>query len=233
MAEGKDQMILPMDGLGPSRTDAAQEVMAFVLRMRARRISDTAVLRALETVPRDKFVPHRYVDMALRDVALPIGCGQTMPEPWLVARMMEALAVSKKHRVLEIGAGSGYATAILARLAGEVLSLERFRSLALESASRLLRLGISNAIVLHADGLTPPDHLGLFDRILIHIRLDSVPDRLMSMLASGGSIVFPQARPRGRSVLLRMTHSESKGFQQAEVCECRATPPITGLSAIL
>jgi protein-L-isoaspartate(D-aspartate) O-methyltransferase len=233
MAPGKDQMILPMEGLSPSRPDAAQEVMAFVLRMRARRISDVAVLRALETVPRDKFVPHRYVDMALRDVALPIGCGQTMPEPWLVARMMEALAVSKKHRVLEIGTGSGYATAILARLAGEVLSLERFRSLALESTSRLLRLGISNAIVLHADGLAPPDHIGLFDRILIHMRLESLPDRYMAMLATGGSIVFMQARPRGRSALVRVTHSETKGFQQAEVCECRAAPPIPGVSTIL
>jgi protein-L-isoaspartate(D-aspartate) O-methyltransferase len=233
MAPGKDQMFLPMDGLGPPQGSAAEEIMAFVLRMRARRISDTAVLRALETVPRDKFVPHRYLDMALRDVALPIGCGQTMPEPWLVARMMEALAVSRKHRVLEIGTGSGYATAVLARLAGEVVSLERFRSLALESASRLMRLGITNATVMHADGLAPPDHLGLFDRILIHVRLESVPDRLVSMLASGGSIVFIQARPRGRSALVRVTHSDPKGFQTAEVCECRAAPPIPGVSARL
>jgi protein-L-isoaspartate(D-aspartate) O-methyltransferase len=233
MAAGKDQFVLPMDGVPPSASQAAQAVMAFVLRMRARRISDTAVLRALETVPRDKFVPHRYVDLALRDVALPIGCGQTMPEPWLVARMMEALAVSKKHRVLEIGTGSGYATAILAKLAGEVVSLERFQSLAIESAGRLMRLGISNAQVIHADGLKPPDHLGLFDRILVHVRLEFVPDVLTAMLASGGSIVVMQARDRGRTALVRVTHSETMGFQQAEVCECRASPPILGVSDVL
>jgi protein-L-isoaspartate(D-aspartate) O-methyltransferase len=229
MAAGKDQMILPMEGLPPPGT-SAEDVMAFVLRMRARRISDTAVLRALETVPRDKFVPHRYLDMALRDVALPIGCGQTMPEPWLVARMMEALAVSRKHRVLEIGTGSGYATAILARLAGEVVSIERFRSLAFESASRLMRLGISNASVVHGDGLMPPDHIGLFDRILIHVRLEAVPERLMALLSAGGAVVFPQARERGRCILTRVNHSETKGFQIAEVCECRASSPIAGVS---
>ena len=233
MARAKEQLLLPIEGLIPTASEAAQEVMAFVLRMRARRISDTAVLRALETVPRDKFVPHLYVDLALRDVALPIGCGQTMPEPWLVARMMEALAVSKNHRVLEIGTGSGYATAILARLAGEVVSIERFQSLAIESTGRLMRQGISNARVIHADGLNPPENLGLFDRILVHVRLEGIPDVLTSMLASGGTMVLMQARDKCRSALLRVTHSETKGFQQADVCECRASPPIPGVSAIL
>jgi UDP-N-acetylenolpyruvoylglucosamine reductase len=109
------QMDLPL--LMPGEAEAAQAVMAFLLRMRARGISDVAVLRALETTPRDLFVPHRYRDLALRDMALPIPCGQTMPEAWLVAVMMEALDLAPHHRVLEIGAGSGYATAIAARLA--------------------------------------------------------------------------------------------------------------------
>ncbi len=229
----KDQLTLPIEGLVPSESSAAEVTMAFILRMRARRISDVAVLRALETVPREKFVPHRYVDVAWRDVALPIGCGQTMPEPWLVARMMEALAVGKKHRVLEIGTGSGYATAILAKLAADVVSVERFRSLAIESAGRLMRLGISNAHVIHGDGLAPLDNLGLFDRILIHTRLDCVPEHLFALLAAGGCIVYPQARDKGKSVLTRVAHSDSKGFQQSDVCECRSSPAIAGLSAVL
>ena len=106
------QMDLPLPIPGEAEARAAQTLMAFLLRMRARGISDVAVLRALETTPRELFVPHRYRDLALRDIALPIPCGQTMPEAWLVARMMEALDLEPRHRLLEIGAGSGYATAM-------------------------------------------------------------------------------------------------------------------------
>ena len=141
---------------------------AFLLRLRSRGISDIGVLRALEMVPRDAFVPHRYLDLALRDVALPIGCGQTMPEPFLVARAMEALSLSPGHRVLEIGTGSGYSAAVIARLAAEVVSLERFQTLALEASTRLADLGIQNARVLWADGLALPEGLGLFDRVVVH-----------------------------------------------------------------
>ena len=135
------QMDLPLLMPGEAEARAAQAVMAFLLRLRARGIADVTVLRALETVPRERFVPHRYRDLALRDIALPIACGQTMPEAWLVARMMEGLDLAPNHRVLEVGAGSGYATAILARLAGEVVSCEIFEPLAVECAQRLARLG--------------------------------------------------------------------------------------------
>ena len=111
----------------------------FVLKLRARGLRDTNVLRALETVPREMFVPHRYSDLSAKDIALPIGCGQTMPSPFDVARMLEALDVQPRHRILEIGTGSGYTTAILARLGREIVSLERFHVLALEAKPVLKR----------------------------------------------------------------------------------------------
>ena len=98
-------------------------------------------------------MPHRYADLARREVSLPLRCGQTLPEPWLAARMIEVLAPLPHHRVLEVGAGSGYATALLARIAREVVSVERFQSLAIEAAARLARLGVTNAGVAWATAL--------------------------------------------------------------------------------
>ena len=122
--------------------------------LRARGIQDLNLLRALEIVPREIFVPHRFADLARRPISLPLRCGQTLPEPWLAARMIEALAPARDHRVLEIGTGSGYATALLARLSREVLSIERFQSLAIEAggAARPARRSPMPAVVF-GDGL--------------------------------------------------------------------------------
>src|SRR3954467_14590595 len=117
----------------PENTGAsahAQTTMQFLLRLRERGIAQIGVLRALETIPRETFVPHRHADLAWRDMALPIACGQTMPEPYLVARMVEALGVHPGHRVLEIGTGNGYSAAILSKIASEVVTVERYKTLA-------------------------------------------------------------------------------------------------------
>jgi protein-L-isoaspartate(D-aspartate) O-methyltransferase len=227
-----EQIALPLGSEPHPMSAAAQATMAFLLRLRARGIADVSVLRALETVPREKFVPHRHVDLALRDIALPIACGQTMPEPWLVARMMEALAIAPKHRVLEIGTGSGYATAILARLAGEVVSIERFAGLAHQSAARLEHLGIVNARVLHGDGLAIVPDLGLFDRILIHGAVDHLPDAINGALAEGGIILHGRRGEEGVT-LLRIVHSPGGEWARAEICPCRLTPLVAGVARAL
>lgn len=219
------------------RAQQALEIRAeFLLGLRARGIGDLPVLRAMETVPRELFVPHRLIDLANRDIALPIACGQTMPEPWLVARMMEALALRPDLRVLEIGAGSGYATAILARLAREIVALERFQSLAMAASARLERLLIRNAGIVWGDGLALTRHSGLFDRIIVHAALADVPAGIASALAEGGVLVC--ARPAladGRQPLVRMTRQGNAAqsplrWQEAHICDCRLRPLIPGLS---
>src|SRR5215204_3452743 len=133
--------------------------MEFLLSLRRRGITEAAVLRAMEEVPREQFVERDHADAAYADQALPISCGQTISQPYVVAYMTEQLALKRDHRVLEVGTGSGYQAAILAQLAGAVYSVERYRTLADRARATLERLGHQNVTVLAGDGLTGmPEH---------------------------------------------------------------------------
>jgi protein-L-isoaspartate(D-aspartate) O-methyltransferase len=171
----------------------SQEIMLFILRLREKGIGSLDLLRALETVPRDLFVPHRLVDLVWRDISLPIACGQSMPPPMVVARMLEVAQIARHHRVLEIGTGSGYATAILAHVCDELISVERFQTLVVEARARLAHIGCSNVTVLWEDGLALSPEIGRFDRIIVHACLSSVPASLLALLADDGLLVC--ARP--------------------------------------
>ena len=170
----------------------AEERAQFMLRMRARGVGDLRLLRALERAPRSLFMPQRYADIAARDIALPIGCGQTAPPPSIVASMIEALDVRPGARVLEIGTGSGYAAALLAQLGQQVLTLERCQTLALEATERLAAFGLDNVRVAFADGL---DFTGApeFDRILVHGVIEEPATHLTRLLAPGGALVAVMA----------------------------------------
>jgi protein-L-isoaspartate(D-aspartate) O-methyltransferase len=188
--------------------------MEFVLGLRVRGIADVNVLRALELVPREAFAPHKYRDLALRDVALPIACGQTMPEPFLVARMIEALRVEPGQRVLEIGTGSGYATAILASLGAKVVSYERFKTLAHAAQTRLAQLAPANVSVVWGDGLALAADSGPYDRILVHGVLNQEPDHFLELLADGGVIVAGRrqegvAKQEAVTKIVRYAHKQS------------------------
>jgi protein-L-isoaspartate(D-aspartate) O-methyltransferase len=210
-------------------SDPAQATMQFLLSLRERGIANIAVLRAMETLPREQFVPHRHADLAWRDIALPIACGQTMPEPFLVARMVESLNLLGAHRVLEVGTGNGYSTAILARIAKEVVSVERFHSLAVAAATRLAGLGLTNAQVLHGDGLNLGEEIGLFDRIVLHGSIKELPPALLSRLTEGGVIIYARQGDDGTS-LMRLVH-EAGGFRTEKIGACRLQPLITGVLA--
>ena len=196
----------------------AQNKAAFLMALRARGIQDLDLLRALENVPREIFVPHRFADLARRAIALPLRCGQTLPEPWLTARMIEALAASPSHRVLEIGTGSGYATALLARLAREVLSIERFKSLAIEAEARLARLAITNAGVAFGDGLAILPGIGPFDRVIVQGLLAEVPENLIAALGEDGLLVAARPDPTApeASTRLRFVRPGCRRFCQAK-----------------
>lgn len=220
---------------GAAVTAASLEAKAaFLFRLRARGIRDLAVLRAMETVPREVFVPHRYADLAAKDVALPLPCGQTMSEPFVVARMMEALEVGPACRVLEIGSGSGYATAVLARLGRDVLGVERFRTLAQGAKTRLAALGIANATVVWGDGAAVPPDRGPFDRLLVHAELPEIPDGLADLLAPDGMVVFGRRSADGsRQELVRAHRDDAGDWRFVSGARCRLRPLYVGPSEAL
>src|ERR1700726_5307920 len=141
--------------------------MEFQLGLRRRGISDQAVLKAMDAVPREHFVAAEFADSAYADQALPISCGQTISQPYVVAFMTEQLDVEPQHRVLEVGAGSGYQAAVLSRLARDVVSIERYRTLADAARARLKTLGYNNVGVIAGDGLLGAPDKAPFERILV------------------------------------------------------------------
>jgi protein-L-isoaspartate(D-aspartate) O-methyltransferase len=167
---------------------------AFVLSLRGRGVSDIAVLRALETVPRELFAPRRFADLARADVALPLACGQTMTSPTTVAAMLVALDLKPGQGVLEVGTGSGYVTALLAKLGGIVHSRERRAILCEGAAARLAAAGLAGAVDLAcADGLAPEPDGESYDRILLNGVVAGVPSTLTDRLRPGGRIVAATA----------------------------------------
>src|SRR3974390_2724075 len=160
--------------------------MEFLLTLRKRGITDQAVLRAMEEVPRSEFVQPDYTNLAYSDHALPIACGQTISQPYVVAYMTEQLGLKREHRILEVGTGSGYQAPILSRLAREVVSIERFRTLADAARDRIRTLGYSNITILIGDGAAGMTHTAPFDRIMVTAAAEDVPQPLFELLAEGG-----------------------------------------------
>jgi protein-L-isoaspartate(D-aspartate) O-methyltransferase len=203
----------------------------FVLKLRARGLRDTNVLRALEVVPRELFVPHIYADLAGKDIALPIRCGQSMPSPFDVARMLEIMDIQPHHRILEIGTGSGYTTAILARMAEEIVSVERFQSLTVEAKARMAQLGLRHVSIAWADGLSLDPKFGVFDRILVHGRLDHISQSFLAALAEQGILVSARTVPdEPLPLLTRMRWDDTRSLLQTSFGGIRAMPLISGLS---
>jgi protein-L-isoaspartate(D-aspartate) O-methyltransferase len=172
-------------------TQNPPEKMMFQLTLRRRGISDQAVLRAMEEIPRDIFVQPADRADAYRDSALGIACGQTISQPFVVAYMTEQLQLQKHHRVLEIGTGSGYQAAILSRLCREVLTIERYRTLADSARARLEELGCDNVEVMLGDGFDLPANVGTFDRIIVTAAMEQIPEGLTQRLEPGGILIAP------------------------------------------
>lgn len=162
-------------------------------QLRRRGISDERVLEAMGEVPRERFVPEPERARAYADRALSIGHGQTISQPWIVAAICQALELGGDERVLEVGTGSGYSAAVLARLAAEVLSVERIEPLAERARLTLEELGVANVEVLIADGSGGVAGRGPFDAIAVHAAAPSTPLGLISVLATGGRLVVPIA----------------------------------------
>jgi protein-L-isoaspartate(D-aspartate) O-methyltransferase len=205
------------------------EKMMFQLTLRRRGISDQAVLRTMEEVPREVFVEPRDRNEAYRDSALAIACGQTISQPFVVAYMTEQLQLQKTHRVLEIGTGSGYQAAILSRLCKQVLTIERYRTLADGARQRLEKLGYYNVEVLLGDGFDVPPGAGDFDRIIVTAAMEQVPDKLAERLEQGGILIAPVGPHQGTQTLVRMVRTEA-GFDRKELVDVRFVPALPGVA---
>jgi protein-L-isoaspartate(D-aspartate) O-methyltransferase len=212
-----------------SSDDLSNERMNFQLLLRRRGIVDHAVLKAMDEVPREEFVEPMSRDEAYADAALPIACGQTISQPFVVAYMTEQLQLRPHHRVLEIGTGSGYQAAVLSHLAAEVVTVERYRTLADNARLRLRRLSRENVEVLAADGFQLPEHLGVFNRIMVTAAMEEVPQSLQDQLERDGVLLAPVGPHDGVQVLTRIRRSVT-GFTSEELLDVRFVPALRGLA---
>lgn len=205
------------------------EKMMFQLSLRRRGISDRAVLQAMEAVPRDRFVDPVHRDGAWRDTALPIACGQTISQPFVVAYMTEQLRLEAGHRLLEIGTGSGYHAAVLSRLVRDVVSVERFKTLADRARARLKELNYANVEVLLGDGFAIPEGAGTFDRIIVTAAMTELSQPLLDLLDPGGILIAPIGPANGRQTLIRVERKDDDFIRKALV-DVRFVPALTGIA---
>jgi protein-L-isoaspartate(D-aspartate) O-methyltransferase len=195
-----------------------------------RGIRDERVLDAFRAVPREEFVLPSLRDYAYRDAALPIAQGQTISQPFIVALTLQALRLRGGERVLEVGTGSGYAAALLGRLAREVFTIERHAVLAEAARERLRRLGYHNVEVGHGDGsLGWPEHAP-YDAIAVAAAAHAVPPALLSQLAIGGRLVIPVGPSDAGQVLVLITREGAERFVERALTEVRFVPLIDGAS---
>jgi len=193
-------------------------------QLRRRGIADERVLAAMGEVPREEFVPQRSRSRAYSDSALPIGEGQTISQPWIVAAICQALELSGSERVLEIGSGSGYSAAVLARLAAEVVGIERHESLAAEARRALGVLGVEKVELIVGDGSRGVPERAPFEAIAVHATAPAPPRTLLGQLADGGRLVVPIAADRAD--LLTVFRRRGDELRREEIGPCRFVPLI-------
>ncbi len=209
----------------PPRRD--DERMEFLLNLRRRGIADQAVLRAMDEVPREQFVGSESAGRAYADQALPIGCGQTISQPYVVAYMTERLGVRPHDRVLEVGTGSGYQAAVLSRLAREVVTIERYRTLADEAQRRLRSLGYDNVEVVAGDGFAGVPVRAPFDRLLVTAAAEVIPQTLLDQLGDDGIMVLPVGPHEGSQHIIKLTKSQT-GIAREDLIAVRFVPLLPG-----
>jgi len=209
-------------------TAAATRKVRLILELRRAGIGDARVLGAIEKTPRELFVPEQFQDQAYENVALPIGNGQTISQPYIVALMTEALELTGREKVLEIGTGSGYQAAILSRLVRRVFTIERHRPLLRAAEQRFAALGLSNIVSLFADGAKGWPEQAPFDRIIVTAAARDIPAVLVDQLAPGGIMVLPVGGEYHDQQLIRVRRTDT-GSEVEELGWVRFVPLLPGL----
>ena len=220
---------------GPHDSDNDEKrvrIADLLLRLRRVGITDQRVVSAIESVPRELFVPPESRAEAYAERALPVDCGQTISAPVIVGMMTAALDVGDRDRVLEIGTGTGYQTAILARLARRVYTMDRFRTLVTAAESRFKTLRLPNVTTQVGDGLNGWPEQAPFDRIIVTAAGEEVPEALKKQVRVGGVIVMPVGPIEGIQKLMRLERTET-GFDEKSLADVRFVPLIPGKAAHL
>jgi len=204
------------------------EKIRLLMELRRQGITDTSVLSAIETIPREEFVSDTFIDQAYENIALPIGYNQTLSQPYIVAFMTEKLQVSDRMKVLEVGTGSGYQALVLAKLCRRLYTVERHKPLHDMAEGRFERFRQSNITSHCGDGTVGWPKQAPFDRIMVTAAAADVPPALADQLAIGGVMVLPIGEDTAAQWLIRVTRSETS-FEVEELLQVRFVPLIPGL----
>lgn len=211
-------------------TDTPETRMArLILALRSQGVTDPKVLNAIETTPRELFTPDLFKERAWEDSALPIACGQTISQPFIVGLMTQALQLEPRARVLEIGAGSGYQTTILSKLSRLVYTVERYRTLLREAEARFKALALTNVITRFGDGGEGWPEQAPFDRVMVTAAAPDEPTKLLEQLKPNGILVAPIGKGPVQ-MLRRYTGDGQGGFKVEEMTEVRFVPLLDGVA---
>jgi protein-L-isoaspartate(D-aspartate) O-methyltransferase len=209
-------------------SDAAERKMRFLYTLRSRGVTDARVLTAMERIDRGAFVTGLFADRAYEDMPLPIACGQTISQPSVVGLMTQALAVSPRDRVLEVGTGSGYQAAILSQLARRVYTMDRHRRLVREAQALFTAMDLANITAFTADGSFGLPEQAPFDRIMVTAAAEDPPSPLLAQMKIGGIMVLPVGQSDTVQSLIKVTRLDS-GFDYEELRPVRFVPLVEGL----
>jgi protein-L-isoaspartate(D-aspartate) O-methyltransferase len=215
--------------------EIAQAKIELVMALRRQGIRDKRVLSAIERIPRETFINASFRKQAYEDHALPIECGQTISQPFVVAYMTEQLQVSDRMKVLEVGTGSGYQAAVLSKLCRRVYTIERYRTLLRDALKRFEVLGLHNITAKAGDGAEGWTEQAPFDRIIVTAAAPAVPQKLVQQLKPGGIMIVPVAVPggaqaaRGEQNLVRIERTE-EGVKREELMPVRFVPLVEGVA---
>ncbi len=212
----------------PDEDEIDTRKIALVMQLRRQGIRDARVLNAMERVPRDVFVPKTFTERAYEDQALPIECGQTISQPYVVAYMTEVLEVGPRMKVLEVGTGSGYQAAVLSHLCRRVYSIERYRTLLRDADARFRKLDLSNITTKTGDGSKGWPEQAPFDRIIVTAAAQEVPFDLIDQLKIDGWMIIPVGRTTEDQALLKIRKTE-EGLEQTKLLPVRFVPLVEGL----
>ena len=214
----------------PDAEDTPETRMArLILALRSQGVSEPVVLAAIEKTPRELFTPDLFKERAFEDSALPIACGQTISQPYIVGMMTQALTLEPRSRVLEIGTGSGYQTTILSKLSRLVYTVERYRTLMREAEERFRVLGLTNVITKFGDGGEGWKEQAPFDRILVTAAAPEEPKTLLAQLKPGGVLVAPIGKGPVQS-LRRYAGDGAGGFRVELLGDVRFVPLLDGVA---